>query len=430
MDNHRNRAVTLLCLSGILVMLGTFVSVARSQPPAPLVSRIESPTGSTFEKQFDQVWETVKDHFYDKDIHGVDWKKIGENYRSKLSQVKTKGEFQTLVNRMLDELHASHTTYLTDDDIEFYMLPAVMQQDLQGHKVEHIGIMGRQIGKEFVVTGVMDGGPAQKAGIQSGDHLLTADGQPFASAGSFRDKEGKQVEVVYRHDGEAAIHTVVVTPVKQNILRAFLNATEASAHIIEIGGKKIGYVHLWTMANEAFKRTLDGLVEGKLHDTDGLILDLRDGYGGMPFGYTDVFFRPDVVWEQQSQGQKPSTQHTGYGKPIVVLINGGTRSAKEFFTYQMKTTHRAVIVGTKTAGAFLGAGSFDIGKDGLLELAVVGLRVDGNRLEVSGVSPDVEVPATAPYTDHDKQMAAATQKALELISHRVAAGERNGIAAP
>ena len=62
-------------------------------------------------------------------------------------------------------------------------------------------------------------------------------------------------------------------PVKQNLLRAFLDATRASARIIDIRGKKIAYLHLWTMANDNFKETLDDLVMNKLHDTDGLILD-------------------------------------------------------------------------------------------------------------------------------------------------------------
>ena len=419
----RKWAATLICAAGLFAIQWSGVSGIQAQP----VKGAQS--SSNYEKQFNQVWETVRDRFYDKNIHGLDWKKIGDTYRAQLPQVKSKEEFQDLINRMLDELHASHTTYITDNDVEFYMLPAVIGQDMQGHKVEHIGIMGHQAAKEFIVAGVLDGGPAQKAGIQSGDHLLTADGQPFSSAGSFKDKEGKSVEVVLKREGEAAVRTISVTPVKQNVLRAFLNATETSARVIETGGKKIGYVHLWTMANDAFKRTLDGLVVGKLHDTDGLILDLRDGYGGTPFGYTDVFFRPDVAWEQHVHGQPPNVSHTGYGKPVVVLINGGTRSAKEFFTYQMKTAHRAVVVGTKTAGAFLGAGGFEIGKDGLLELAVVGLRVDGNLLEVNGVTPDIEVPANATYSERDKQMAVATQKVLELISRRVTSGDKNGVGA-
>ena len=368
-----------------------------------------------FRTDFDTVLKLVRDKFYDPKLNGVDWKRIGDDYREKLPEVKSKLDFELLVNRMLGELHASHTAYATDDDVEFYMLPAVLRQDMTGHQVDHIGVMGAQEGAEYVVAGVLDGGPADKAGIRSGDRLITADGLPFRSAGSFRGKDGERVQVQFRRRTEPGLRTVEVTPVKENILRAFLDATEASARIINTGGKRIGYVHLWTMANESFRAALERLVERKLHDTDGLILDLRDGYGGSPWNYADVFFRPDVAWEQSSRGSTPSTRHTGYDKPMVTLINQGTRSAKEFFSYELKTTRRAKLVGTKTAGAFLGAGAFEVGRDGLLELPILGLKVDGRLLEANGVEPDVVAQPRFTYSDRDSQLVAGEQALLESI---------------
>jgi carboxyl-terminal processing protease len=108
--------------------------------------------------------------------------------------------------------------------------------------------------------------------------------------------------------------------------------------------------------------------------------------------------------------------HTGYNKPIVVIINEGTRSAKEFLSYQFKTSHRAILVGKQTAGAFLGAGSFPISDNGLLEMAIVGLRVDGIKLEQDGVRPDVEVQAKNSYTDNDQQMKVAEDRLVDQIS--------------
>ena len=372
--------------------------------------------GEARASQFDKVCTSIQDKFYDKNLNGVDWKHICETYRAQLPGVKSKAEFKDLVNRMLSELHASHTSYVDDDDVEYAMLAAVMEQDLRGHKIAHIGVMGHPVGKEFVIAAVYDGGPAQKAGLMTGDRILSADGKPFETAGSFKGKEGQSVSIQFRREGNPAIQTTNVTPVKQNIVEAFLEATSQSARVLSVGGRKIGYVHLWTMGNEAFKQVLEQLVTGKLHGTDGLILDLRDGYGGSPFGYTDVFYRPDVAWEQQSHGSAPRTSYTAYSKPMVVLINGGSRSAKEFFTYQLKKTKRATIVGTTTAGAFLGAGKVDIGADGMLELAIMGLRVDGKRLEGPGVSPDIEVPAAHAYAEQDAQLLRGEQALVDQLS--------------
>ena len=395
--------VALIGLGGVSVAHGTENGHSRHPGQAAALQGTRS-EGEARAAQFELVCTSIQNRFYDKNTNGLDWKQICDTYRTRLSSVKTKKEFKALVNQMLDELHASHTSYLDDDDVEYSMLSAVIEQDLQNHKVAHIGLMGHPVGAEFVIAAVYDGGPAQKAGLLSGDRILSVDGKPFETAGSFKGKEGQPVSIHYRREGNSVVQTATVTPVKQNLLRAFLDATIQSARVLNVGNRKIGYVHLWTMGNDAFKTTLEQLVTGKLHAADGLILDLRDGYGGNPFGYTDVFYRPDVAWEQQYHGAQPSSRFTGYNKPMVALINGGSRSAKEFFTYQLKKTKRATIVGTTTAGAFLGAGKVDIGPDGMLELAIVGLRVDGKRLEGSGVSPDIEVPIAHAYTDQDTQL--------------------------
>ena len=377
--------------------------------------RGQSKGSSIFEENFQKIKEAVQKHFYDSHFNGVNWNKVTDRYHQQLTAVHTRTEFAALMNKMLGELRTSHTAYVTNSDAEYYMLNAVSTQDMQHNQVAHIGIMGERDGREYVIHAVMDGGPAAKAGLQAGDRLLLANGKPFASASSFRGKEGTPVQVEYRREGEENKRTVLVVPVKQNILQAYLEATRASARIIEIGDKHIGYVHLWTMAHDTFKEALDSLMLNILYNTDGLILDLRDGYGGHPFGYMDVFCRPDVTWETQYANGRTLLQHTGYGKPMVALINEGTRSAKEFLTYQLKVSHRAKIVGTRTAGAFLGAGFIKIDEQSVLELAELGLKVNGERLEDKGVAADILVPSQFSYTKQDAQMRQAQQTLLLML---------------
>ena len=209
-------------------LLALFLCLGETLPAMPAAggtrqdpSVVRNSVASTFRSDFETVWQLVRDRFHDPALNGADWKKIGDLYRARLADVKTKFEFEALINRMLTELHASHAAYVTDDDIEFYMLPAVLHQDLNGHQTEHIGVMGSQEGSEFVVAGVLEGGPGEAAGMQSGDRLVSADGQPFRSAGSFRGKEGKAIQLQYKRIADATLRTAMVTPVKQNILRAY-----------------------------------------------------------------------------------------------------------------------------------------------------------------------------------------------------------------
>ncbi len=369
-----------------------------------------------YERKYEQICSTVTSEFYDPALGGVDWKKISESYRAKVTNVHNKSEFETLMNVMLDQLHASHAAYVSADDAEYNMMLAVRSGDMQKNEIDHIGVMGIRDESGYTVSATLDGGPAERAGILSGDRLVRAEGRPFTSAGSFRGKSGGSVSIDLIRGPDKKALTLTVKPEHSNVLGAFLEATKRSAHIIKINGKRIGYIHLWTMANDRFKSVLEQELLNRLHDTDGLMLDLRDGYGGNPFGYADTFFRPDISFEERGRRMN-SVRHSGYSKPIALLTNAGTRSAKEYFSYQMKSSHRAVLVGTQTAGAFLGASFFDIGSDGLLELPIVGLKLDGHILEKNGVVPDIVVAPFNSYRSDDAQITAAEKILLTSIEN-------------
>jgi carboxyl-terminal processing protease len=100
-------------------------------------------------------------------------------------------------------------------------------------------------------------------------------------------------------------------------------------------------------------------------------------------------------------------------KPVVLLVNGGSRSGKELVTFAMKQREMAKVVGEKTAGAVLAGTPLRLSNGDLLYLAVMDGAVDGTRLEGVGVTPDVEVPDALPYAaGKDPQL----EKALEVAA--------------
>ena len=108
---------------------------------------------------------------------------------------------------------------------------------------------------------------------------------------------------------------------------------------------------------------------------------------------------------------------------LFVLINGGTRSSKEVVSYALQKHRRAVLVGTRSAGAVMGGRCFLLSDRSLLYLAVAETRVDGERLEGIGVAPDVEVTDALPYAGGaDPQR----DKALDLAAKSVAAASLPG----
>jgi len=364
----------------------------------------------TYDQDFAALCKAVGDHFYDPKFNGLDWPRVQAEYARRVKTVQNDAQFLALMNDLLARLHASHTRLYGPDDFEFYLLPEIMSGRVsprQGaaRRLFQIGCLSSPDDPARVAA-VLDGSPAAGAGLRAGDVLVSADGRPYHGLTQFGAAPAR---LVYRRQGAEAAATV--TPVAPSPLDLMLRATEKSARVLSLpDGRKVGYVHLWCMGNSQFQRTLEDLVLGRLHDTDGLVLDLRQGYGGTPIGFADPFFRPDFrVSSRTRKAPLWADRNEGYAKPLVVLVDHGTRSAKEWLAWTLQQSKRATLVGQRTAGAELALQTFPLGPGFLLELAVQDLALNGVRLEGRGVDPDVVLTGT-PSDD------AYLQKALQVLA--------------
>jgi carboxyl-terminal processing protease len=309
------------------------------------------------------------------------------------------------MNTMLSELHASHTRFYSPDEPEYYQLADIfvgalrrrgLQRAFPDGRISYPGI-GIISGFEAIgpntITGVIDGTPAQQAGLRAGDEIVAADGTAFEPVGSFRGKVGKSVVMEVRRG--ASVMQIPVTPIDLEPTRMFLRGLEASARVIESNGRRIGYVHVWCYAGTIYQRALEQLLsQGALKDADALIWDLRDGWGGARPEYLDLFNARGPTMQVTDQSGTTEFVNVKWRKPVAMLINGGTRSGKEVLAYGFKKYRLGELIGTRTEGAVLAATAFLIGS-GLLLLAVDDVRVDGERLEGVGVTPTIEVEAGA-----------------------------------
>jgi carboxyl-terminal processing protease len=105
----------------------------------------------------------------------------------------------------------------------------------------------------------------------------------------------------------------------------------------------------------------------------------------------------------------------GYGRPLVVLINGGSRSAKEVLSYIFKKSGRATLVGQKTAGNVLGTFPQAINDWAYLEVPMLDVLADGVRLEGTGVAPDVPVAKEFDATGNDLDLQAALDRLAKTL---------------
>jgi carboxyl-terminal processing protease len=163
------------------------------------------------------------------------------------------------------------------------------------------------------------------------------------------------------------------------------------------------------MASRAFRDELAAFLRGDARDTDAFILDIRDGFGGRPEGYMELF-DPD--------------REDSYKQPLVVIVNEGSRSAKEVFAFRIKNAERATLIGSRSAGHVLGTTPFKIREWAYFEIPIVEFKVNGVSLEGRGVEPHIKIDRETGPNGEDLFLArsleflggAALQTTLQLLA--------------
>ena len=379
-------------------------------------------TGQPQLSTFEQVWQTVNENFYDPDFNGVNWSDIKAEYQPLANQVQSQVELAQIINQMLSELQTSHTHFYTPEDPAYYQLLGIfftlvpeMQQQLEGYlfdgkpQYSGIGVFTKQQGDNTFVRAVLDGSPAAASGLLVGDQLLSIEGQPFHPIKSFLGKAEQPVKLLIQRSPDSQTE-LTVTPQMLDGTEMFLDAMKASVQVIEQDSKQIGYVHLWSYAGEKFHKQLKReLFYGQLKDVDGFILDLRDGWGGASASYLNIYSPKSLSITGTARDRPPSTSNSAWSKPVVMLVNEGSRSGKEVLAYGFRKHGIGPVVGSRTAGAVVNGNLYVMDDGNILYLAVADIHLDDNqRIEGIGVEPDIEVPFALEYAqgaDPQKQQA-------------------------
>jgi carboxyl-terminal processing protease len=372
----------------------------------------------------------VRDRFYDRDLHGLDWPAARRRYQPLAASADSGEQLAVVINTMLAELRTSHTQYYTPEDTAYYQLADIFIDALRRRGLDRIFPSGEVtypgIGaftneddrRRTVVTGVVEDTPAHQAGLLIGDEILAVDGLPFRPVASFRGKVGAPVTLSIRRDPGGPSVALSVTPAAIHPNAMFLRGLQASARVVAAAnGVHVGYVHIWCYAGGAYQRALEDLIaDGPLRDADALVWDLRDGWGGAKPQYLDLFNPNAPTMQVTDRSGHIRIQDVKWRKPVVMLVNRGTRSGKEVLAYGFKQYRLGEIIGTQTAGAVLAASVFLMGNGDLLLLAVADVTVDGQRLEGVGVTPTIEVPFDPVYAaGRDPQL----DRAVQVLSDRI-----------
>ncbi len=357
----------LAVLAFALLLVGTgcpFASTPATPADAPPRARADSN-----EAVLEEVWQTVRDHFYDPGLHGLDWASVRARYAPQAAAAGSEEALAAVINTMLAELHASHTELYTPAEPAYYQLADIfagalrhrgLERVFPGGKITYPGIgifTGSDAAGHSFVTGVIADAPGQRAGLLVGDEIVAADGAPFRPVLSFRDKIGSPVVLSIRRRAGGAVEPIIVTPAELQPHEMFLQGLRASARLIPTSnGRRIGYVHVWSYASDAYQEALEQLLgQGVLKDADALVLDLREGWGGAVPDYLDLFNARAPTMQVRDRNGRVRLDNVKWRRPVAMLVNERSRSGKEVLAYGFEKYRLGAVIGSRTSGAVLAA---------------------------------------------------------------------------
>jgi carboxyl-terminal processing protease len=275
-------------------------------------------------------------------------------------------------------------------------------------------------GYALVVT-ALDDSPAARADIRPRDLILSVDGisTRLMSHERILDAFGVQAAKVKLEiqRGQRTRH-VVLDP-----SRAPLDAVQFGRR--KMHGKTIGYIRVLLLSPDAGHKVQSAVIELEREGVDGYVLDLRNDPGGSLLSAENAAraFTAGVLGTEVTGKGRPERLVTRgaplTGKPLIVLINGGTASAAEMLAAALHDLHRAVLVGSPSFGGGLTQAYIPL-SDGYGVFVPNGelLTPNGRALKPEGILPDLNVagdflPGKRIATRHDAQF----QRAIAVLQH-------------
>lgn len=317
--------------------------------------------------------------------------------------------FDGALQGMVSTLGDKHSTYLGGDLYKDFS--AQMSGTYAG-----IGVYIASTDDGILIAGVMEGSPAEEAGLQRGDILVSIDGTSV---------EGYQLEDVSKHI-RGPVDTSVDLVVCRNGEEQSFTVQRRQIHVPTVAGKMVdgtdvGYIRIAVFSDGTADDFTKEFTKLREQGMKKLILDLRDNPGGIveqAVGVASNFVPPNSTIVSYTEQDGKLDQYTAQGTddpiPIVVLVNENSASASEIVAGAVQDMKLGPVVGVKTYGKGTVQGVFPVDSSSAVKVTVAKYRTtNGREIDGVGIEPDVVVPLT-PSDPEDSQF----EKALEIIQEK------------
>ena len=325
--------------------------------PSPTLT-VQGPDSAQQIAIFEQLWQIVRDEYLYPDYNGADWEAIGAEYRRRVQAGMTPEAFYQAMDEMLAQLKDDHSVFLSPQEVAEEEAEYAGQTSYVGIGVLLSAVPERQ---RATIILTFPNSPAEAAGLQSHDNILSVDGQPILDEFGFLRSElllgepDTPVEIVVQRPGES--------PRSLTLVRRPISGAVPVPYTVLFTpkGKRIGYLLIATLADS----TIDDQVGEALRqmnsqgELQGVILDNRYNSGGADtvargvlsyFTYGRLGYFINRHQEQNWFAVRRKNVAGSAKMPLVVLIGQNTVSFGEILAGVLQSRKRAFLIGTPTEG--------------------------------------------------------------------------------
>jgi carboxyl-terminal processing protease len=308
-----------------------------------------------------------------------------------------------------------------DDRFSEYFSPEVLahfNEQLSG-RFSGIGLAISEVDQGLRVSRVFNRSPADRAGITTGDVIVSVDGKSLKGVDS--TKAAEQIKGPEGTEVTIGVEDAESGDVRElKIVRAEIAVPVAVGKVEKKNGRKFGYVRLTTFSEGAHAYFRKAVEKVDREGAEGLVVDLRANGGGIleeaVLAASVVLPEGEVVVTTNSRTQGHAEYRTVGDelppRPMVVLIDRNTASAAEILTAALADDADAEVVGTRSFGKGVFQQEVDLSNGGAMKLTIGEyFTPDGANLAGKGIHPDVKA-SDDPDTSRDEGL----DRALEVLA--------------